>query len=395
MKQILSNEIIFDVFSSSANLLHKSIISFLFTTGLKHDMIRNLKIKDLLSSCSKYMDGGESIDDLLDKNPFDIVPCWRISNESNVGIAFNTPETTKYLFDYLKDRIKYVNLTEESYLFKNYNKNSSSIDKEPLEKNYITKELARKKNKLNSFHNGDEILFNADNIRYTFTKTCEEHLQLHDSDKNELIKLFTCVANKNNKFYKKFNEDKESILQYYEHLSPYLNIDYDLTGHADNSSVNECYSDLDVWAIVKKYFYECSIKYNFHPDYDNILKWTYIAFNIAKKDNKKFIFENSDEYLDKLYKKTYLRIFFEDIDINIVLKTEFDYQDAVVDVADILDEHGFFEKFDVDIADFKSIFMDIIECSNCSKIDTNVVITSIESAYYLNDNFKLVEEDIF
>ena len=395
MKQILSNEIIFDVLIGSSNLLHKSIISFLFTTGLKHDMIRNLKIKDLLSSCSKYMDGGESIDDLLDKNPFDIVPCWRISNESNVGITFNTPETTKYLFDYLKDRIKYVNLTEESYLFKNYNKNSSSIDKEPLEKNYITKELARKKHKLNSFHNGDEILFNADNIRYTFTKTCEEHLPLQDSDKNELIKLFTCVANKNNKFYKKFNEDNESILKYYEHLSPYLNIDYDLTGHADNSSVNECYSDLDVWAIVKKYFYECSIKYNFHPDYDNILKWTYIAFNIAKKDNKKFIFENSNEYLDKLYKKTYLRIFFEDIDINIVLKTEFDYQDAVVDVADILDEHGFFEKFDVDIADFKSIFMDIIECSNCSKIDTNVVITSIESAYYLNDNFKLVEEDIF
>jgi len=168
MKQILSNEIIFDVLIGSSNLLHKSIISFLFTTGLKHDMIRNLKIKDLLSSCSKYMDGGESIDDLLDKNPFDIVPCWRISNESNVGITFNTPETTKYLFDYLKDRIKYVNLTEESYLFKNYNKNSSSIDKEPLEKNYITKELARKKHKLNSFHNGDEILFNADNIRYTF-----------------------------------------------------------------------------------------------------------------------------------------------------------------------------------------------------------------------------------
>ena len=134
MKQRLSNEIIFEVLSRSSNLLHKSIISFLFTTGLNHNMIINLKIKDLLSSCGEYTDG-ESIDDLLNKNPFDIVPCWRISNDSKVGIAFNTPETTKYLFDYLKDRKKYVNLTEESYLFKNYAKNKTPVvDEKQLDK---------------------------------------------------------------------------------------------------------------------------------------------------------------------------------------------------------------------------------------------------------------------
>ena len=90
MKQKLSNDIIFEVCSSS-NLLHKAIISFLFTTGLEHNMIRNLKIKDLLSSCSEYVDDGESIDDLLNKNPLDIVSCWQISDKSNVCIAFNTP----------------------------------------------------------------------------------------------------------------------------------------------------------------------------------------------------------------------------------------------------------------------------------------------------------------
>ena len=37
--------------------------------------------------------------------------------------------------------------------------------------------------------------------------------------------------------------------------------------------------------------------------------------------------------------------------------------------------------------------MDIIECSYCSKIDTNFVIDGIESAYYINDSLKLIEED--
>lgn len=176
MKQKLSNEIIFEVCSSS-NRLHKAIISFLFTTGLKHNMIRDLKINDLLSSCCEYMSNGESIDDLLGKNPFGIVPCWQISDKSNVGTTFNTPETTKYLFDYLKDRKKHVNLTEDSYLFKNYNKNSSPIDdEEPLKKDYITKELGRKKKELNSSHNGDMVLFNANNIGHTFAKICEEHV---------------------------------------------------------------------------------------------------------------------------------------------------------------------------------------------------------------------------
>lgn len=54
----------------------------------------------------------------------------------------------------------------------------------------------------------------------------------------------------------------------------------------------------------------------------------------------------------------------------------------------------FLKNLGVDISKFKSIFMDIIECSYCSKIDTNFVIDGIESAYYINDNLKLIEEDI-
>ena len=51
MRQILSNEIIYEVIKSS-NVLHKSMISFMFTTGLKHDKLRTFKIKDLLRACS-------------------------------------------------------------------------------------------------------------------------------------------------------------------------------------------------------------------------------------------------------------------------------------------------------------------------------------------------------
>lgn len=312
MKQRLSNKHIYYVLSSSSSLLHKAIISFLFTAGLKHDLIIDLKIKDLLSSCSEFMAVDVSIDDLLNNNPFDIVPCWRISNKSNVGITFNTPETTKYLFDYLKDRKKYVNLTEESYLFKNYNKNPSPIDdEEPLKKDYITKELARKKNELNSFHNDDVIQFNVDSIRYTFTKTCEEHLSLQDSDKKELIDLFQADTTNQNKFYNK------DIKRYYVELMQYLTIDtaYKIYNNVDgdDEGVNDFDSEFDIKQKIAQYYMN-NIKKGNKVDYDEYNRLSDIVYDLAifYRDSKHHTFILNDDSLDTLFKKAKIQVIIED-----------------------------------------------------------------------------------
>ena len=313
MKQKLSNDIIFEVCSSS-NLLHKAIISFLFTTGLEHNMIRNLKIKDLLSSCSEYVDDGESIDDLLNKNPLDIVPCWQISDKSNVCIAFNTPETTKYLFDYLKDRKKYVDLTEESYLFKNYDKNKTPIvDEKPLNKDFITKELSRKKRELNKFHNGDMVLFNASNIGHTFVKICEEHLSLKGSDKNELSDLFQANTTDQNKFYNK------DIKRYYLDLVQYLTID---STHAiynnvnnDDGEVEDNYDDseFDIKQKIISYYMN-NIKKGHKVDYDEYNRLCGIVYDLAiyYRDSKYHTFILNDDSLDVYFKKAKVQVLIED-----------------------------------------------------------------------------------
>ena len=266
-----------------------------------------------------------------------------------------------------------------------------------LKDNYISSMFNKKKEALKDYKDiSNGIKFTPGSFQLHFKNVCNEHLDLDDSEKEELIDLFIGEAGDDNKFYKKFKKDKKSILKYYEQLLHYLEVDYfGKTEYINAPHIKEGYNDSNIRNLVKNYFLEISTKNNQFPDYDNIFKWTEIAFVIAKQDNEQSIFKESEKYFDKLYKRTYLRVFFEDnsIGINIILKTEFDYQDAAVEIGDILDEYGFFEKFDVDISKFKSIFMDIIECSYCSKIDTNFVIGGIESAYYINDRLKLIEED--
>lgn len=277
-------------------------------------MIRNLKIKDLLSSCSEYVDDGESIDDLLNKNPLDIVSCWQISDKSNVCIAFNTPETTKYLFDYLKDRKKYVDLTEESYLFKNYDKNKTPIvDEKPLNKDFITKELSRKKRELNKFHNGDMVLFNASNIGHTFVKICEEHLSLKGSDKNELIDLFQANTTDQNKFYNK------DIKRYYLDLVQYLTID---STHAiynnvnnDDGEVEDNYDDseFDIKQKIISYYMN-NIKKGHKVDYDEYNRLCGIVYDLAiyYRDSKYHTFILNDDSLDVYFKKAKVQVLIED-----------------------------------------------------------------------------------
>lgn len=397
MGEIAAKDIVNLALEKSNTDIHNAIISLIFTTGLNKEVVRNLTINDLIQAAGMSFEEGEphTIDKLIHKDGKDLFLCWTFEKESKYQVIFSTPATSQYMIKYLKYNSRFYDLDNFDDLFKIKSGKNASFDQ--IRDNYISDVFNKKKKSLLEYKDVESSLtFSPLSFQKHFNNVCNEYLELDSaSDKKELIDLFVGEANEDNKFYEQFEKDMGPILNYYKQLLPYLEVKYfDVTKYIDNPPIKEGYSDSDIWTIVKNYFYKLSIKHNSCPDYDNILKWTNIAFDIAKQDNTQSIFEETDEYFDKLYKKTYLRVFFEDIDINIVLREEFDYVDAAVEVGDILGEHGFFEKFGVDISEFKSIFMDIIECSYCSKIDTNIVISAIESAYYLNDNLKLVEENI-
>ena len=68
--------------------------------------------------------------------------------------------------------------------------------------------MNRKKSNLNKYRDRNKIQLNAENISYTFTKICEKHLSIPNSDKKELIALFQAETTEN-KFYNK------DVKQYY------------------------------------------------------------------------------------------------------------------------------------------------------------------------------------
>lgn len=83
----------------------KAIISMLATTGLRSSDVLKLEIKDLIEACSIYFDEDEeqTIDNLLAKNPEDIIPCWEMKQNktdrfSTLAVTFNTPETSVYVW---------------------------------------------------------------------------------------------------------------------------------------------------------------------------------------------------------------------------------------------------------------------------------------------------------
>ncbi len=398
MGKMASNEIVSNALEKSSSNIHNAIISLIFTTGLDKDTIRNIKINDLVKAADMYFKDGESrtIEVLINKMDNNMFLCWTFENESKHQVIFSTPSTSKYIIRYLKQNEKYYDFNDFDELFRT--KDQITNEYSQLKDNYISSMFNNKKESLKDYKDvPNSLKFTPGSFQLHFKKVCNEHLDLDDSEKKELMDLFIGEASDDNKFYKKFKKDKQSILKYYEQLLPYLEVDYfGKTEYINTPPIKKGYSDLDIRNIVKNYFFEISTKNNQSPDYENIFKWTEIAFVIAKQDNEQNIFKETEEYFDTLYKRTYLRVFFEDkcININIILKTEFDYQDAAVKIGDILDEYGFFEVFDVNINRFKSIFMDILEFSFSSKIDTNFVIGGIESAYYINDHLKLIEEDI-
>lgn len=396
MGKITSRDIVDNALEMGDKYIHGAIISLMFTTGLHTKIVRDITIKNLVQAADMSFEENEphTIDVLLDKDGNDMFLCWSFERDSKHQVIFSSPNTSKYIIKYLNYNERFYDFDVFDEVFRTEDKDTKKFDR--IKDNFIHAMFYNKKKALKKYkYIPPGIAFTPGSFQSNFKKICKDHLDLDDSDKGKLIDLFIGKAEEDNKFYKKFKKDKKSILEYYKQLLPYLEVTYFENKYIPNPPIKkERYSEYDIREIIKKYFYKIATKNNQFPDYDEIFKWTELAFVIAKQDNEQSIFEETDEYFDRLYKKTYLRRFFEDFDINIILRDEYDYQHATFEIGDILDQYGFFEKFGVDIDRFKSIFVDILEFSPSSKIDNTLVIWGIEGAYYIDDRLRLIEEDI-
>ena len=222
-----------------------AIISFAVSTGLRISDIVNLKLKSLVEACDIYFDETEdkSLENLLNKNPDHIVPCWEVvaqktshDDNPNLTITFNTPEASRFIWFYLKDRFDRQKTKDKNYvidldepLFKSQRGGHlSPISVETHFRN-INARLGGEKDK-----NGLFIKFRLHNLRKLFKTTCRRNISSIQvqSDKTydgDVISLFTGHTTPNNPLsyvYEAVEDDSHDshIRKIYQALIPYLSI---------------------------------------------------------------------------------------------------------------------------------------------------------------------------
>lgn len=99
----------------------KAMVALIATSGIRESDVVSFSVGDFLNATAIYHDG--DLEDLLSKNPLDIVPIWdfypsKTKNEGNLCITFNTGECTKFIFQHLEERIeKNISIAHNSSLF--------------------------------------------------------------------------------------------------------------------------------------------------------------------------------------------------------------------------------------------------------------------------------------
>jgi len=100
----------------------KAIVTLIATSGIRESDIVRFTIKDFLDATAIYHDG--TMDDLLSKNPFDIIPCYdfmpiKTVNQGNLCVTFSSGECSYYIFEYLNERIEEgYSVNPEDFLFR-------------------------------------------------------------------------------------------------------------------------------------------------------------------------------------------------------------------------------------------------------------------------------------
>lgn len=242
-KDLVSWRDIETALSFCTDIRDKAIISMLATTGLRSSDVLKLEIRDLIEACSIYFNENDekTIDNLLAMNPEDIIPCWEMKPNktdrfSTLAVTFNTPETSVYIWQYLKDRM--VNdikkggkgvLEPNDPLFATIHK--KKIYPTAIEKLFqnLNEKLGGKKDK-----NGKYNKFRAHALRKLFKTTCRRNITdvVVNSDKTteiDIVNIFTGHSSQNEpiaRVYEAIEDDNHDsyIRKVYTALIPHLSI---------------------------------------------------------------------------------------------------------------------------------------------------------------------------
>lgn len=213
----------------------KAIVTLIATSGIRESDIVRFTIQDFLSATSIYHNG--TIDDLLTKNPFDIIPLYdflpiKTINQGNLCITFNTGESSYYIFEYLKERIKKgYSVNPEDPLFR-------GLKYPHFMKPAVILRMFQKLNKelkLGKDKNGVYGKFRSHNLRKLFSTTCRKNITKIVANKDkfselDIISIFTghTPPNMNNSEVYDAVDDMDTndnhLRQTYESLIPYLSI---------------------------------------------------------------------------------------------------------------------------------------------------------------------------
>ena len=303
MSETISLDDIYIAMCSSKPTLYKAIIGLILSSGMAPITLSTLTLNDFLVACNDYFQETEdkTLQNLLKKDPWKIIPCWKIKTK-NI-FTFNTPETTFYLFLYLKEK-RMDDLNNLDYpLFKSGKNNfltSSKISSYVTEFNAI----------LRLFNENYENKFKSKNLIATFEDIYDKNMLIEVNNKNNLLKLFEGKLSNNSKFYRASMKDQQKIKDYYKILIPFL------TAREFNLN-HENFNDKKIISPIIQDFYVTELKEELDLDDAQVQLLCKFAEDLTKNDS----FNNDQTYLEKLFKKALvkLKVHYYDFEKNIKL----------------------------------------------------------------------------
>ena len=300
VNQFLSYRELYSALSSYKKLSDKAIITFILSTGIKSDKIVELKLKDLLKACGKDIGDDNSLKELLDENPLEIMPCWVCYDESGSKVVFNSYEASFYLFLYLKDRFSNIESYDE-YLFAPNNNNDN--DDWPKYK------ASTIRGRITSI-NGCSNIRQTSLIR-TFENICENFV--NDTEVKELFLGKSTRYNDENELYDVLNDElyKEKLINEYNKLIPRLTAGNYMYEHLKNY-VSTITDETNYKQVIEIYY-----RNNFNPRFEkrfdemNFGKMLYYAYDVARKDIENGTYEETYSYFDKILTQAEIFVIFQ------------------------------------------------------------------------------------
>ena len=288
MVEVISLEDFYTIMCSSKPTVYKAISSLILSSGMTPTNLSKLRLNDFLDACEDYFYEHEdrTLRNLLSKNPWEIIPSWKLKSEHR--LTFSSPESTFYIFMYLNEKRKEDLDNLKDPLFKRGQKNfltSSKIS------SYVTEF-----NKLD-FTEGN---FKSKNLIYTFEEVCKRYLILEQEHKENLIELF---VRGNLHHYKKYINNLRELQKYYQMLVPFLtskNFDFEKQNIIYKKYLN---NQKGKYEVIEDYY-----KLNFKEKHELEPFDEQLLCKFADEISNKELFLNTDNYLNKLFKKAMVRL---------------------------------------------------------------------------------------